>query len=232
MKTIGLIGGMSWESSAQYYRLINQGMKARRGGHCNARSIMATVCFEEIQALQHDGRWDELAVRMQEAARQVQAGGADFVVLCTNTMHRLAPAIEAALTVPFLHIVDPTAAALQAAGIRKVGLLGTRFTMEQDFYRGRMQEQHGIEVVVPSEPQRQSVHDIIYTELCHGTVREESRAVYRRVVEDLQSHGAAGVILGCTEITLLIGEGDVPLPVFDTTSLHAQAAVAMADVPS
>ncbi|MGY8525349.1 aspartate/glutamate racemase family protein [Paracidovorax citrulli] len=229
MKTIGLIGGMSWESSAQYYRLINQGMKARRGGHCNARSIMATVCFEEIQALQHDGRWDELAVRMQEAARQVQAGGADFVVLCTNTMHRLAPAIEAVLTVPFLHIVDPTAAALQAAGIRKVGLLGTRFTMEQDFYRGRMQEQHGIEVVVPSEPQRQAVHDIIYTELCHGTVRDESRAVYRRVVEDLQSQGAAGVILGCTEITLLIGEGDVPLPVFDTTSLHAQAAVAMAD---
>ncbi|TWG81873.1 aspartate racemase [Cupriavidus gilardii J11] len=229
MKTIGLIGGMSWESSAEYYRLINQGMKARRGGHCNARSIMATVCFEDIQALQHDGRWEELASRMQQAARQVEAGGADFVVLCTNTMHRLAPAIEAVLTVPFLHIVDPTAAALQAAGIRRVGLLGTRFTMEQDFYRGRMQDRHGIEVVVPPEAERQRVHDIIYGELCHGVVRDESRAVYRRIVDGLREQGAEGVILGCTEITLLIAAGDVSLPVFDTTALHAQAAVALAD---
>lgn len=229
MKTIGLIGGMSWESSAEYYRLINQGMKARRGGHCNARSIMATVCFEDIQALQHDGRWEELASRMQQAARQVEAGGADFVVLCTNTMHRLAPAIEAVLTVPFLHIVDPTAAALQAAGIRRVGLLGTRFTMEQDFYRGRMQDCHGIEVVVPPEAERQRVHDIIYGELCHGVVRDESRAVYRRIVDGLREQGAEGVILGCTEITLLIAAGDVSLPVFDTTALHAQAAVALAD---
>lgn len=229
MKTIGLIGGMSWESSAEYYRLINQGMKARRGGHCNARSIMATVCFEDIQALQHDGRWDALAVHMQDAATQVQAGGADFVLLCTNTMHRLAPAIEAVLTVPFLHIVDPTAAALHEAGIRKVGLLGTRFTMEQAFYRGRMEARHGIEVVVPPETERQRVHDIIYGELCHGIVRGESRAAYRRIVEGLQEAGAEGVILGCTEITLLIGAGDVPLPVFDTTALHAQAAVSWAD---
>jgi aspartate racemase len=229
VKTIGLIGGMSWESSAEYYRLINQGMKARRGGHCNARSIMATVCFEEIQALQHDGRWEELASRMQQAAKQVEAGGADFVVLCTNTMHRVAPAIDAVLTVPFLHIVDPTAAALHAAGIRKVGLLGTRFTMEQDFYRGRMQDRHGIEVVVPTEAERQYVHDIIYAELCHGVVRDESRAVYRRIVDGLREQGAEGVILGCTEITLLIADGDVSLPVFDTTALHAQAAVVLAD---
>lgn len=229
MKTIGLIGGMSWESSAEYYRLINQGMKARRGGHCNARSIMATVCFEEIQALQHDGRWEELASRMQQAAKQVEAGGADFVVLCTNTMHRVAPAIEAVLSVPFLHIVDPTAEALHAAGIRKVGLLGTRFTMEQDFYRGRMQDRHGIEVVVPTEAERQYVHDIIYAELCHGVVRDESRAVYRRIVDGLREQGAEGVILGCTEITLLIADGDVSLPVFDTTALHAQAAVVLAD---
>jgi aspartate racemase len=229
VKTIGLIGGMSWESSAEYYRLINQGMKARRGGHCNARSIMATVCFEDIHQLQHEGRWDELAALMQQAARQVQAGGADFVVLCTNTMHRVAPAIEAVLTVPFLHIVDPTAAALREAGFRKVGLLGTRFTMEQDFYKGRMQAHHGIEVVVPPEAERQVVHDIIYGELCHGTVRDGSRAAYRRVVEGLQARGAEAVILGCTEITLLIAAGDVPLPVFDTTALHAQAAVALAD---
>nr|WP_255581576.1 aspartate/glutamate racemase family protein [Cupriavidus sp. AU9028] len=221
---------MSWESSAAYYRLINQGMKARRGGHCNARSIMATVCFEDIQALQHDGRWDELAGHMQQAARQVEAGGADFVLLCTNTMHRLAPAIETVLSVPFLHIVDPTAAALRSAGIRKVGLLGTRFTMEQDFYRGRMERLHGIKVVVPEEAGRQTVHDIIYGELCHGVVRDDSRTAYRRVVERLQAEGAEGVILGCTEIGLLVGANDLPLPVFDTTALHAQAAVAMADV--
>ncbi|MFE1574129.1 aspartate/glutamate racemase family protein [Comamonas odontotermitis] len=228
MKTIGLIGGMSWESSAEYYRLINQGMKEHLGGHHNARSIMATVCFEEIKELQHAERWDELALRMQHAARQVEAGGADFVLLCTNTMHRVAPAIESVLTVPFVHIVDPTAQALRQAGVGRVGLLGTRFTMEQDFYRARMSKLHGIEVVVPNQADRDLVHQVIYDELCHGVVREEARADYQRVVAKLQEQGAGGVILGCTEITLLIGQDDVALPVFDTTALHAQSAVTLA----
>ncbi len=182
MKTIGLIGGMSWESSAEYYRLINQDMKTRLGGHNNARSLMATVCFEEIKALQHAEQWDELGRFMQQAARQVEAGGADFVLLCTNTMHRVAPAIESVLNVPFIHIVDPTAHALRQAGIRRVGLLGTRFTMEQDFYRGRMRELHGIDVLVPEQADRERVHDVIYEELCHGIVRDESRAEYQRIV--------------------------------------------------
>jgi aspartate racemase len=209
-------------------------MKARLGGHRNARSIMATVCFEEIKHLQHAERWDELGQQMQQAARQVVAGGADFVVLCTNTMHRVAPAIEAVLDVPFLHIVDPTAAALRQAGIERVGLLGTRFTMEQDFYRQRMEDHHGIKVLVPAEADRRVVHDVIYNELCHGIVRENSRAAYQRTIAALQAEGAQGVILGCTEIMLLIGPQDSALPVFDTTALHASAAVemAIADQPS
>jgi aspartate racemase len=228
MKTIGLIGGMSWESSAEYYRLINQGMKSRLGGHRNARSVMVTVCFEDIKRLQHDGQWDALAVHMQQAARQLEAGGADFAVLCTNTMHKVFPAIEAALAIPFLHIVDPTAEALRLAGIERVGLLGTRFTMEQDFYRQRMEALHGIDVLVPGEEGRHTVHDIIYDELCHGVVTPESRAVVREIIEGLGRQGAQGVILGCTEITLLIRPEDSPLPVFDTTLLHAEAAVALA----
>jgi aspartate racemase len=225
---IGLIGGMSWESSAEYYRLINQGTKARCGGHRNARSIMATVCFEEIKALQHAEEWGELGLRMQQAARQVEAGGADFVLLCTNTMHRVAPAIEAVLNVPFIHIVDPTAQALRDVGVKTVGLLGTRFTMEQDFYRSRMSNMHGIEVKVPNETDRALVHQVIYDELCHGIVRDASRVEYQRIIAGLKAQGADGVILGCTEIMQLIGPADVSLPVFDTTGLHAQAAVKLA----
>jgi aspartate racemase len=228
MKTIGLIGGMSWESSAEYYRVINQDMKTRLGGHRNARSVMVTVCFEEIKALQHEQRWDELASRMKDAALQVQAAGADVVLLCTNTMHRVAPAVEAELEIPFLHIVDPTAQALRDAGIDRVGLLGTAFTMEQDFYRGRMQDRHGIEVVVPKAPERALVHQIIYDELCHGIVRDASRVEYQRIIAGMEAQGVGGVILGCTEIAMLIGPDDVALPVFDTTALHAQAAVTWA----
>lgn len=227
-KTIGLIGGMSWESSAEYYRLINQAMKARMGEHRNARSIMCTVCFEDIMALQHAGQWQELGQQMQCAARQVEAGGADFIVLCTNTMHKVAPAIEAISGIPLLHIVDPTAQALRAAGIHRAGLLGTRFTMEQDFYRARMEQRHGIEVVIPDESERAIVHRIIYDELCHGKVRDESRTAYQQIIGNLQKAGAQAVILGCTEITLLIGPEDSVLPVFDTTRLHALAAVALA----
>lgn len=229
MKNIGLIGGMSWESSAEYYRLINQAMKARRGRHHNARSIMATVSFEEIKELQHAGEWEELGQRMQVVARQLQAGGADFILLCTNTMHKVAPAIEAVLDVPFIHIVDPTAQALRSAGISRVGLLGTRFTMEEDFYKERMQSLHGVEVMVPAEAERVAVHDIIYDELCHGIVRDASRSTYQRVIDGLRQSGAQGVILGCTEIALLIKPADSSLPVFDTAELHVQAAVMMAD---
>lgn len=225
MKTIGLIGGMSWESSAEYYRLINQAMKSRLGGHRNARSIMATVCFEDIKALQHAERWDDLGHEMQRAAKQLEAGGADVVVLCTNTMHKVASHIESALGIPFLHIVDPTAVAIQASGLQCVGLLGTRFTMEQDFYRERMEHNHGISVVIPEDTDRALVHQIIYDELCHGVVRDESRVIYQRIINGLRQSGAQAVILGCTEIALLIKPEDSALPVFDTTELHALAAV-------
>lgn len=225
MKTIGVIGGMSWESSAEYYRLLNSEMKARLGGHHNARSLMATVDFAEIEALQRAGDWDALGGLMAQAARQLERGGADIVLLATNTMHRVCASIEAAISIPFLHIADPTGAALRAAGVTRVGLLGTRYTMEQDFYVGRLREVHGIEAIVPDADERDDVHRIIYDELCHGAVNDVSRAVYQRVIDALAARGAQGVILGCTEITLLIGAGDSSLPVFDTTALHAKAAV-------
>ncbi|HEV3432167.1 MAG TPA: aspartate/glutamate racemase family protein [Paraburkholderia sp.] len=225
MKTIGVIGGMSWESSAEYYRLLNSEMKARMGGHHNARSLMATVDFAEIEALQRAGDWDALGVLMAQAASQLERGGADIVLLATNTMHRVRAAIEAAIAIPFLHIADPTGEALRAAGVTRVGLLGTRYTMEQDFYVGRLREVHGIEAIVPDAGERDNVHGIIYDELCHGIVKDGSRAVYQRVIDALAERGAQGVILGCTEITLLISAADSSLPVFDTTALHAKAAV-------
>lgn len=228
MKTIGLIGGMSWESSSEYYRLINEGMKARLGGHSNARSIMTTLCFEEVRVMQYEGRWDALGELMAQTARQLEAGGADFVVLCTNTMHKLTPAIEAAIDVPFLHIADPTAQAVRQAGLTRVCLLGTRFTMEQEFLRERLERKHGLEVITPDEADRAVVHDIIYDELCHGVVRDEARVSYQRIIERARAAGAQAVILGCTEISLLIKPADSVLPVFDTTELHARAAVAMA----
>lgn len=225
MKTIGVIGGMSWESSAEYYRLLNRYAKARLGGHHNARSLMATVDFAEIEALQRAGDWDALGVQMAQAAQQLERGGAQIVLLATNTMHRVCAAIESTISVPFLHIADPTGRALRDAGVTRAALLGTRYTMEQDFYVGRLRDVHGIEAVVPDEAGRASVHRIIYDELCHGTVDDESRRVYQRVIDDLKARGAQAVILGCTEITLLIGAEDSALPVFDTTALHAQAAV-------
>jgi aspartate racemase len=225
MKTIGVIGGMSWESSAEYYRLLNRYAKTRLGGHHNARSLMLTVDFAEVEACQRAGAWDALGVQMAEAAVQLERGGAQIVLLATNTMHRVCASIEAAISIPFLHIADPTGAALKAAGVTRAGLLGTRYTMEQDFYAGRLRERHGIEAVVPGEPDRANVHRIIYEELCHGVVTAQSRRVYQRVIEDLKARGAQAVILGCTEITLLIGPDDSALPVFDTTALHAQAAV-------
>lgn len=223
-RTIGLIGGMSWESSAEYYRLINEATRDRLGGHHNARSIMLTVDFADIERLQRDGDWAAAGRLLADAARDLETAGADCVVLCTNTMHHVAAAVESAITVPFLHLVDVTATAVAAAGLSTVGLLGTRFTMEMDFYRDRMRD-NGIDVLVPGEPDRTLVHDVIYDELTKGQVADTSRTAYRRVITDLAERGARGVILGCTEITLLIGPADSPVPVFDSTALHARSAV-------
>jgi aspartate racemase len=222
---IGLIGGMSWESSAEYYRIINQEVRNRLGGVHSARSLMLSVDFGEIERLQHQGAWDELTTRMVDAATRLQRGGADFVLLCTNTMHLMADAVAAAIDIPLLHIADPTAERIKAAGFQKVGLLGTAFTMEQDFYRKRL-ERHGLTVVVPGAEDRQAVHRIIYDELCLGVVSDDSRERYRGVIARLVAAGAQGVILGCTEIELLISQADSPVPVFSTTRLHVEAAVA------
>jgi aspartate racemase len=227
MKRIGLVGGMSWESSAEYYRLVNEGVRDRLGGLHSAECLLLSVDFATVEAMQADGRWDEAAALLAGAARQLEAAGADFVVLCTNTMHKVADAIAGAVSIPLLHLADTTADAVRAAGLSTVGLLGTAFTMEQPFYRDRLAG-HGLEVWVPGQEDRALVHRVIYDELCLGVVREESRSAYRRVIEGLVSRGAEGVVLGCTEIELLIGEEDSPVPVFPTTRLHAEAAVEMA----
>lgn len=227
-KTIGLIGGMSWESTLPYYRLINEGIKQRLGGLHSARVVLYSVDFHDIERLQHDGRWDEAGALLAAAALSLQAAGADFLVLCTNTMHKVAPAIETAVTIPLLHIADPTAAAVRQAGIHTVGLLGTRFTMEENFYRGRLEAQHGLKVVIPDTADRDVVHRVIYDELCLGVTRDASRAAYRDIIGRLIAQGAAGIILGCTEIGLLVKTEDAPVPLFDTTALHAASAVEFA----
>jgi aspartate racemase len=227
MRTIGLIGGMSWESSAEYYRLLNEEVRRRLGGHHCARSLLLTVDFAEVEAMQRAGDWAAAGRLLAGAARTLQDGGAELVLLCTNTMHRVAAEVEAALTVPFVHLVDATAERVTAAGLTTVGLLGTRFTMEMDFYRDRMRG-HGIEILVPDEPGRTLVHDVIYAELTRGRVEDASRDAYRRVIADLAARGAEGVILGCTEITLLVGRRDSPVPVFDSTRIHVERAVDLA----
>jgi len=228
MKTIGLLGGMSWESTAFYYRILNEEVARRLGGHHSARLVLVSVDFEEIKQLQHAGRWDEAAAILGAAGRALKAAGADFIVLCTNTMHRVAPAIEQASGLPLLHIADPTGKAIRARGLSRIGLLGTAFTMEQDFYRARLREGHDIEVVVPDAEDRALVHRVIYEELCKGIVRAESRAAYLAAIDRLNAAGAQGIILGCTEICMLVGQDDVALPVFDTTRLHAERAAALA----
>jgi aspartate racemase len=227
VKTIGLIGGLSWESSAHYYRIVNECVRARLGGVHSATCLMYSFDFDEIAALQHAGRWDEATARMVAAARALERGGADFLVICSNTMHLMAGEVRAAVGIPLLHIADPTAAAVRAAGVSTVGLLATRFTMEEPFYGGRLREQ-GLNVLVPEATDRTVVHDVIYAELVRGVVRDESRRAYRGVIGRLVERGAAGVILGCTEIDLLVGPADSPVPLFDTTRLHAEAAVEMA----
>ena len=227
-KVIGLIGGMSWESSAEYYRLLNQGVRARLGGAHSARILMWSFDFAEVEALQHAGRWDQAAALLVDAARRLERGGADVLLICTNTMHLMAEQVQAAVAIPLLHIADPTAGRIQAAGLRRVGLLGTAFTMEQDFYRGRLRDRFGLDVLVPDEADRRAVHRIIYEELVQDQVVPASRQAYRDVMARLAARGAEAIILGCTEIMLLVGEGDSAVPLFDTTALHAEAAVSLA----
>ena len=224
MKTIGLIGGMSWESSIAYYRIINEAAKARLGGLHSAQSLMYSVDFAEIENLQQQAKWHEAAQALSAAAQRLERGGADFIVLCTNTMHKVAGAIEAAVRIPLLHIADATAQATKAAGLRRVGLLGTRFTMEEEFYIRRLTEQHGLTVRVPDGPARATVHRIIYEELVRGKTEPASRGQYLAIIEELVQAGAEAVILGCTEIGLLVRPEDCRVPLFDTTRLHAVAA--------
>ena len=227
MKRIGLIGGMSWESSAEYYRLINQGVRERLGPLRSAKLLMYSVDFGPIEQAQHEDRWDDAAFLLEDAARRLQNGGADCVLLCTNTMHKLAARIAGAVQIPFLHIADPVAQAARAHGYTRLGLLGTRFTMEQPFMRERL-EQQGLQVLVPDEGERAEVHRIIYDELCTGQIRQESRQIYQRVMDSLVQRGAQAMVLGCTEISLLVQQEHCSVPVLGTTALHAQAAVEFA----
>jgi len=223
MKTIGLLGGMSWESTVPYYRLINQRIKERLGGLHSAKLILYSVDFHDIERLQHAGEWDAAGLMLARAARALELAGADFIVLCTNTMHKVAPAIEGAIKIPLLHIADPTARQIRNDGHTKVGLMGTLFTMEQSFYRERLQQQ-GLEVIAPCPQDSAAVHRIIYEELCLGQVLPESRTAYQEIMARLAEQGAQSIILGCTEISLLIGPSDAAIPLYDTTALHALAA--------
>ena len=225
MKTIGMIGGMSWESSIEYYRIINEAVKEQLGDLHSAKSLMYSVDFAEIEVLQREGRWQEATRAMVEAARSVEAGGADFLIICTNTMHKMADEVQQSIAIPLLHIADATAEAIKARGLQRVGLLGTRFTMEEDFYRGRLVEKHALEVLVPEAAEREIVHRIIYDELVLGRIVPASKAEYLRIIGGLAEAGAEGIILGCTEIGLLVSQADSRLPLFDTTRIHALAAV-------
>ena len=228
MKTIGLLGGMSWESTSSYYKEINQGVKKALGGLHSAKIALYSVDFDEIEKLQHEGRWDETAKILSMAAKSVEAGGADFLLICTNTMHKVADKIEASISIPLVHIADATAEKLAADNLKRVGLLGTKFTMEQNFYKNRVSDKYGIEVIVPSQKERDIVHDIIYSELCLGQINENSRQDYIKIVNNLYTQGAEAIILGCTEIALLIQQKHTQVPLYDTTQIHAEQAVRLA----
>ena len=228
MKTMGLIGGMSWESSLEYYRIVNETVKEKLGGLHSCKCLMYSVDFGVIEALQHQNKWDELTKLMIEAAQNLKHGGADFIVICTNTMHKMAPEIEHATGLNVLHIADVTGAAISKDQIQKVGLLGTRFTMEGDFYKKRLKDNYDIEVIIPEDADRQIIHDIIYNELCLGIIKDDSRQKYIDIINKLCANGAEGIILGCTEIPLLIKQSDVLIPVYDTTKIHAESAVEFA----
>ena len=228
MKTIGLLGGMSWESTELYYRLINEGVKKRLGGLHSARVAMVSVDFDSIEKLQHSGQWEETGRLLAEDARRIEAAGADFLLICTNTMHKVAPQVEAAIGIPLLHLADVTAERIKAHDMKTIGLLGTNFTMEQNFYKGRLGSNHGLDVIVPSASDRQIIHQIIYDELCLGVVKEASRKEYLRIMEKMRAVGAEGVIEGCTEIVMLVQQAHTDIPLFDTTAIHAEAAVELA----
>lgn len=228
MKTIGLLGGMSWESTRDYYTAINQGVKERLGGLHSAQLVLYSVDFDPIEKLQHQGDWAGTAAILCQAARNIEAAGADFLLICTNTMHKVAPEIEAAIQIPLVHLADATAESLLASGIKKVGLLGTAFTMEQDFYKGRLQQKFGLDVLVPDADDRALVHQVIYQELCLGQIHEASRKEYLRIISQLAQQGAEAVILGCTEIAMLVDQKDTDVPLFDTTAIHARKAIELA----
>ncbi|MDZ7843312.1 MAG: aspartate/glutamate racemase family protein [Anaerolineales bacterium] len=228
MKTIGLLGGMSWESSLEYYRIINQTVREKLGGSHSAPSVMVSLDFAEIETLQNAGKWGDAAALMVQAARQIERAGGDFLVICTNTMHLLAEEVQSKIHIPLLHIADATAQAVQTRGLQTLGLLGTRFTMEKEFYRGRLIDKHGLTVVIPEQPDREIIHRVIYQELVKGEIREDSRDSYLRVIDGMRERGAQGIILGCTEIGLLIKQRHLSLPVFDTAEIHARKAVEIA----
>ena len=225
MKTLGLIGGMSWESSIEYYKLINEKTRELLGGHHSCQSLMYTVEFDEIVKLQHEGKWAELDIIMSDAAKKLEDGGADLIILCTNTMHLCTKAILKKISVPFLHIAEATGQEIIAQNLKKVGLLGTKFTMEKDFYKEVLRHKFDIEIVLPNEQEMERVHTIIYQELVHGVIKKKSREEYKNIIRRMEEEGAEGVILGCTEIPLLISGSDVNIPVFDTTKIHAEKAV-------
>lgn len=225
MKTIGLLGGMSWESTAEYYRAINVGIRAQLGGFHSAQIVLRSIDFAPLEEMQAQGDWKGASAMLVEAAKEVAVAGADCLLICTNTMHKVSPGVEAALDIPLLHIADATAQKLLEEDNTTVGLLGTAFTMEQSFYKGRLQEKFGLEVIVPEQGQREIVHNVIYQELCHGVINEESRKSYLEIIQTLAERGAQSIILGCTEIGLLVSQADTDVPLVDTTAIHAQAAV-------
>jgi len=228
MKTIGLIGGMSWESTLEYYRIINETVKEKLGKNHSAKCLLYSVDFAEVGKLQHEGKWNELAQLMVNAAQRLEKGDADFIIICANTMHKVAEDVQNNVNIPILHIVDAVAEKILAKGLAKVGLLGTKFTMEEDFYRGRLVEKHGLDVIIPSEADRQTIHRIIYEELCLGIVKDKSREAYLRIMDGLHKQGAEGIIEGCTEIVMLVRHEHTAIPLFDTTAIHAQEAVSVA----
>lgn len=228
MKTIGMIGGMSWESSLEYYRILNEQIKQKLGGLHSAQCLMYSVDFGPIAQLQHDNDWEELSRIMVETGQRLEKGGADFIIICTNTMHKMAKEVGAGISIPLIHIADATAEEIKRQGLNTVALLGTRFTMEQDFYKGRLAEKHGLKVLTPDDTDMDTIHRIIYKELCLGTILKDSKTEYLRIIEKLIDQGAEGIILGCTEIPLLVKQKDVSVPILDTTQLHAEAAVEFA----
>jgi aspartate racemase len=228
MKTIGLIGGMSWESSQEYYRIINEEANHKLGGFHSAKSILFSVDFSEVEKLQHENRWEELTELMIHAASSLEIAGADFILICTNTMHKMADDVQKSIKIPLLHLVDVTGELIKQDGLTKVGLMGTKFTMEQDFYKGRLTDRFGIEVLIPDEQEREFIHHVIYNELCLGKIDRDSKDRFIEIICNLVERGAEGIILGCTEIPLLVTHKDVPIPVYDTTTIHAKAAVRFA----